>query len=94
MLIAVIATVLILGIVIVRSLQPTFFDLRTSKAEGKSRRAGFRAAFVMSIVIGAAVGLIGEFATLWPIRDLGVAVFLASVPILIFGIMDSRNESK
>jgi hypothetical protein len=94
MLIAIIAIALIFGVVIVLTLQPTIFDLLTSKSEGMSRRARLRTAFVVLIVSGGAIVMIGEFATLRPIRDLGVAKFLASIPILIVRIVDARNGSR
>ena len=88
------ATVLILCFGMVRILLPTIFDLRMSRAEGTSRRAKFRAAFVFSIVIGATLEAIGVFAALWLVRDLGVVIVLASVPILITGIVAVRNDSR
>ncbi len=88
------ATVMILGFGMVRILLPSIFDLRMSRAKGTSRRARVRAAFVFSIVIGATLEAIAVFAALWLVRALGVVIALASVPILIAGIVATRNDAR
>lgn len=94
MLIGTIAIAVLLGIVIVRMLGATFFDLNASKVEGQVRRAKLRTAYVAVIAIGCLTTVIGEFTSLSPVRDLGVAIFLASLPILTVRIIDTRREAR
>jgi len=70
------------------------FDLSASKMEGQVRRAKLRTAYVTVIAVGCLMTLIGEFTSLWPIRDLGVGIFLASLPIVTVRIIDARRDAR
>ena len=83
---------IVLAIFNIRTIGVAAHDLRASRMDRKRRLARFKMAGASAIAVGSTALVVGVLLDSWPIQAVGMAAFLASVPIQIAHMVQLRSE--
>jgi hypothetical protein len=98
MVILAVAYILLFAILYFRIAGMASMEANAMKAEGKILQARLRIAFVVALLGGGAIVLLGDFVGSRPLRIVGLVCVFATVPIfflrLFIGLRQSDRPSK
>ena len=94
MYVAIVAMVTIGAIVYFRFIGINQLQAQASKAEGNVLQARLRMGFILALCLGGLITLVGELTQIWVIRDLGIALWICSVPLLVARIIVESNGAR